>query len=155
MPDLDGVTALGRIKAELPDLRVLMLSTYDNPAFVARAVAFGAGGYVLKTLGRDQLLEAMLSVSAGKDLWTQTDMRRISGALGTPRIRNLVEAPLTAREAEVLECVSRGLTNKEIAHELGISNETVKEHVQHTLSKLGLSDRTQAAVWAIRNGVVA
>ena len=81
-------------------------------------------------------------------------MRRLSGAMATPRIDAEVEAPLTRRENEVLVELANGLTNKEIAQKLGISYETVKEHVQHILRKIGVSDRTQAAVWAVRNELV-
>ena len=81
-------------------------------------------------------------------------MRRVTGALATPRAGANVEVPLTKRENEVLKQLAFGLTNKEIAQALGISYETVKEHVQHILRKIGVSDRTQAAVWAVRNNLV-
>ena len=90
----------------------------------------------------------------GEAAWTREELRRVTGALATPRIVSDVEVPLTQRESEVLRQLANGLTNKEIALALGISYETVKEHVQHILRKIGVSDRTQAAVWAVRKGLV-
>jgi DNA-binding NarL/FixJ family response regulator len=154
MPETDGLNALSRIKLVKADLPVLMLSTYDNPTYVARAVALGACGYLLKGLTRDELLSAIRRVAAGGDAWTREELRRVTGALATPRVAADVEVPLTQRESEVLRQLAFGLTNKEIAQALGISYETVKEHVQHVLRKVGVSDRTQAAVWAVRKGLV-
>jgi DNA-binding NarL/FixJ family response regulator len=154
MPNGDGLTALGRIKLELPNLPVLMLSTYDNPTYVARAVALGASGYLLKGATRDEMLKAIRDAKAGENAWTREELRRVTGALATPRLAADVEVPLTQRESEVLRQLAFGLTNKEIAQSLGISYETVKEHVQHILRKVGVSDRTQAAVWAVRKNLV-
>src|SRR3972149_6228005 len=147
MPDGDGLTALGRIK---PDMPVLILSTFDNPTYIARAVALGASGYVLKGCTRDQLLAAIRTAAAGESAWTREELRRVTGALATPRLSADVEVPLTQRESEGLRQLALGLTNKEIAQTLHISYETVKEHVQHILRKIGVTDRTQAAVWAVR-----
>jgi DNA-binding NarL/FixJ family response regulator len=131
-----------------------MLSAYDNPTYVARAVALGAAGYVLKGANRESLLDAVHKVAAGETSWTREELRRVTGALATPRLNADVEAPLTQRESEVLRQLAQGLTNKQIAVALHISYETVKEHVQHILRKVGVSDRTQAAVWAVRKGLV-
>lgn len=154
MTDSDGLNALGRIKLDRPEMPVLMLSTYDNPTYVARAVALGANGYLMKGLGRDELLAAIRRAAEGGDAWTREELRRVTGALATPRVAGDVEVPLTQRESEVLRQLALGLTNKEIAQALGISYETVKEHVQHVLRKIGVTDRTQAAVWAVRKGLV-
>jgi DNA-binding NarL/FixJ family response regulator len=154
MPDGDGLNVLGRLKLDHPDLAVLMLSTYDNPTYVARAVALGAAGYVLKDAPRDVLLDAVRRSAAGENIWTREELRRVTGALATPRLAANVEVPLTQRESEVLRQLALGLTNKEIALALHISYETVKEHVQHILRKVGVTDRTQAAVWAVRKGLV-
>lgn len=154
MPEGDGLTTLGRIKLERPDLPILILSTYDNPTYVARAVALGANGYVLKGDPRDRLVEAIHTAANGESAWTRDELRRVTGALATPRLNADVEVPLTQRESEVLRQLALGLTNKEIAQALHISYETVKEHVQHILRKVGVSDRTQAAVWAVRKGLV-
>ncbi len=154
MPDGDGLNALGRIKLERPNMPVLILSTYDNPTYVARAVALGANGYLLKGASREKLLEAIRLAAQGQTSWTREELRRVTGALATPRLAGDVEVPLTQRESEVLRQLAHGLTNKEIALALHISYETVKEHVQHILRKIGVSDRTQAAVWAVRKGLV-
>lgn len=150
----DGLHVLGRLKLDYPDLPVVMFSTYDNPTYVARAVALGASGYVLKSDSREQLIEAIEKALKGEASWTREELRRVTGALATPRVVSDVEVPLTQRESEVLKQLANGLTNKEIALALGISYETVKEHVQHILRKVGVSDRTQAAVWAVRKGLV-
>jgi DNA-binding NarL/FixJ family response regulator len=154
MPEGDGLSCLARIKVEEPDLPVVMFSSYDNPTYVARAVALGAAGYLLKGSPQDQLIQAIRSAAEGEQIWTRDELRRVTGALSTPRLPVDVEAPLTKRENEVLKQLAFGLTNKEIAQSLGISYETVKEHVQHILRKIGVSDRTQAAVWAVRKGLV-
>jgi len=150
MPDGDGLTSLGRIKLDKPNLPILMISTFDNPTFVARAVALGAAGYLLKSCTREELIAAVTSAAAGENLWTRAERRRVTGALATPRLAADIDAPLTQRESEVLRQLALGLTNKEIADTLHISYETVKEHVQHILRKIGVTDRTQAAVWAVR-----
>lgn len=154
MPHGDGLTALGRIKLEKPQLPVLILSGYDNPTYVARAVALGASGYVLKGASREELIEAIRKAAKGETIWTREELRRVTGALATPRLASDVEIPLTQRESEVLKQLAHGLTNKEIAQALHISYETVKEHVQHILRKIGVTDRTQAAVWAVRKNLV-
>jgi DNA-binding NarL/FixJ family response regulator len=154
MPDGDGLNCLARLKVELPDTPVLMFSTFDNPTYVARAVALGAAGYLLKSASRSQLIEALRAVAGGETLWSREELRRVSGALSGPRAAGEIDVPLTKRESEVLKQLAFGLTNKEIAQALGISYETVKEHVQHVLKKLGVADRTQAAVWAVRNDLV-
>lgn len=154
MPDGDGLTALGRIKLEKPEQPVLMLSTFDNPTYIARSVALGASGYLLKGCTRDELLNAIRIAASGESAWTRDELRRVTGALATPRLAADVEVPLTQRESEVLRQLAYGLTNKEIAQALHISYETVKEHVQHILRKIGVSDRTQAAVWAVRKQLV-
>ena len=154
MPKGDGLTALGRIKLEKPDMPILMLSTFDNPTYIARSVALGANGYLLKGCTRDALLNAIRTAAAGESAWTRDELRRVTGALATPRLAADIEVPLTQRESEVLRQLAYGLTNKEIAQALHISYETVKEHVQHILRKIGVSDRTQAAVWAVRKQLV-
>jgi DNA-binding NarL/FixJ family response regulator len=154
LEDGDGLSALGRIKIERPQIPVLMLSSFDNPTYVARSVALGASGYLLKNAARDTILEAIRKVAVGENAWSRVELRRVTGALATPRLAADIEVPLTRRESEVLEQLAHGLTNKEIALALGISYETVKEHVQHILRKVGVNDRTQVAVWAVRNGLV-
>jgi DNA-binding NarL/FixJ family response regulator len=154
MPDGDGLNTLGRIKLDLPEQPVLMFSTLDNPSHAARAVALDANGFLHTTATREELVEAIRTAAAGKNTWTREGLRRVSGSLATPRHSGDIEVSLTNREFDVLKHICDGSTNKEIALELGISYETVKEHVQHVLRKLRLGDRTQAAVWAVRKGLV-
>lgn len=154
MPHGDGLHVLGRLKLDYPELPVILFSSYDNPTYIARAVALGAAAYVLKHDSRERLLETIQLAVRGESAWTREELRRVTGALATPRVVSDVEVPLTQRESEVLRQLANGLTNKEIALALGISYETVKEHVQHILRKIGVSDRTQAAVWAVRKGLV-
>ena len=154
MPDGDGLTTLGRIKLDKPNLPILILSTFDNPTYIARAVALGASGYLLKGCTRDQLIAGIRVAASGESAWTRDELRRVTGALATPRLTADVDVHLTQRESEVLRQLAYGLTNKEIANTLHISYETVKEHVQHILRKIGVSDRTQAAVWAVRKELV-
>lgn len=154
MPDGDGLTALGRIKLEKPDLPILLISAFENPAYVARGVAMGASGSLLKGCTRDELINAIRAAVAGENVWTHEELRRVSGSLRTPRLNGDLEVSLSEREGEVLRQMAFGLTNKQIATTLHISYETVKEHVQHILRKIGLTDRTQAAVWAVRKELV-
>jgi DNA-binding NarL/FixJ family response regulator len=146
MSDGDGLNALGRIKLDKPDLPILMFSYSDNPTYVARAVALGASGYLLKGCTRDELVSAIKAAAAAESTFTRDGLRRVTGALGTPRLAADVDVALTKREGEVLQQLAFGLTNKQIAEALHISYETVKEHVQHILRKIGVTDRTQAAV---------
>ena len=150
----DGLNTLGRLKLDHADLPVVLFSAYDNPTYIARAVALGAAGYVLKSAPRERLIEALQTAAAGESAWTRDELRRVTGALATPRLSQDIEVPLTQRESEVLRQMAQGLTNKEIAKMLEISYETVKEHVQHILRKIGVTDRTQAAVWAVRKNLV-
>ena len=150
----DGLNTLGRLKLDHADLPIVLFSAYDNPTYIARAVALGAAGYVLKSAPRERLVEALQIAISGESAWTREELRRVTGALATPRLSQDIEVPLTQRESEVLRQMALGLTNKEIAKMLGISYETVKEHVQHILRKVGVTDRTQAAVWAVRKNLV-
>ncbi|MGB7347841.1 MAG: response regulator transcription factor [Pirellulaceae bacterium] len=150
----DGLNTLGRLKLDFPDLPIVLFSAYDNPTYIARAVALGAAGFILKSATREKLIGALETAASGESAWTREELRRVTGALATPRMGQDIEVPLTQRESEVLRQMAQGLTNKEIAKMLGISYETVKEHVQHILRKIGVSDRTQAAVWAVRKNLV-
>ena len=153
MPDGDGLTALGRIKLDKPDLPILMLSNFDNPMYASRAVALGASGYLLKGCTRDELVNAIRKAAAGENIFTRDELRRVAGAMAAPRLAADVEVSLTRREGEVLRQMAAGLTNKQIAEALHISYETIKEHVQNILRKIGVTDRTQAAVWAVRKNL--
>ena len=153
MPTCDGLNCLGQLQSRESKPAVIMFSGYDNPTYVARAVALGAAGYLDKRASAAEIVAAIRQVAAGESLWSREGLRRMTGALSTPREQIELEAPLTKRESEVLKQLALGLSNKEIALSLGISYETVKEHVQHVLRKVGVADRTQAAVWAVRKGL--
>ena len=153
MPEVGGLRCLGEIKRLRPQLPVVMFSAYHLPTYIARAVALGASGYLTKDIGRETLVTAIREVAGGGTAWSRDDLRRVSGPIAEPDMELDIEVPLTNRELEVLKQLAFGLTNKEIAEALGISYETVKEHVQHVLRKLGVSDRTQAAVWAVHRNL--
>jgi DNA-binding NarL/FixJ family response regulator len=150
----DGLEALARLKEALPSLPVLILSTYDNPTYIARAMALKASGYVLKGSPREELLSAIRQAALGQPAWRRQDLRRMQGALSTARLESDVDVTLTQREVQVLRQMALGRTNKEIAQTLEIGYETVKEHVERILRRIGVDDRTQAAVWAVRKGLV-
>jgi len=154
MPDGDGLESLARIKLDHPQTPVVMFSSFDNPTYVARAVALGAAGYISKSLNSSEIVASIRAAASGESIWSREELRRVTGALSPPKPGDAIDVPLTKRESEVLKQLAFGLTNKEIAQVLGISYETVKEHVQHILRKIGVSDRTQAAVWAVRKNLV-
>lgn len=154
MPDSDGLAALEQISTELPDTRVIVLSTYDNPTYIARAITLGASDYLLKGTSRDDLLSSITAVHEGDTMRRSPELRRVAGTMRTTTMVMDEAAPLTQRESQVLRHVALGLSNKEIGQSLSISIETVKEHVQNILRKIECSDRTQAAVWAVRKGIV-
>ncbi len=154
MPELDGMDCLSKLRVELPDTSAIMFSAYKNPTYIARAVALGANGYLTKAASREEITNAIRLVFTGESLWSRDELRAVSGSVASARLESALDVPLTKRESEVLKQLALGLSNKEIAQALSISYETVKEHVQHVLRKLGVSDRTQAAVWAVRNGLV-
>jgi DNA-binding NarL/FixJ family response regulator len=154
MPDGDGLATLEKLRAKVPDSRVVMLSTYDNPTYIARAVALGACDYVLKGSNREDLVATLEAAAAGESPSKAGELRRVAGAMKLRQVIDDDDVPLTQRETQVLRHVALGLSNKEIGRSLEISVETVKEHVQNILRKIAVSDRTQAAVWAVRKGLV-
>lgn len=150
----DGLDALQAIKAKHPETSIVMLTTYDNPTYMARAVAGGAAGYLLKGVSRDELIDALEKVSEGDMLLTPQDLIHSIRGLSekSAGAADLIE-PLTEREHEVLRLVATGLSNRDIDAVLFIAESTVKTHVEHIIGKLGVSDRVQAAVWAARHGL--
>jgi len=154
MPGMDGIDTLEKVKTEMPETRVVMMSTYDNPTYIARASALGASDYVLKGSSRDQILEAVTRAASGEPAAPESMLYRVRGNMTRRREANDQENPLTNRELQVLRHVALGLSNREIGKSLSISIETVKEHVQNILRKIDVADRTQAAVWAVKRGLV-
>ncbi len=150
----DGLDALQALKAEHRKMVVVMLTTYDNPTYMARAVAGGAAGYLLKGVERAELLTSLRAVCGGEMLLNAKDLVRSLRGISDQAIgsEDLVE-PLTDRENEVLRLLATGLSNREIAAILFVAESTVKTHVEHIIGKLAVSDRVQAAVWAARKGI--
>ncbi|TQE40474.1 response regulator [Streptomyces ipomoeae] len=159
MPELGGIEATRRITAEHPHIRVLVLTTFDLDEYVYEALRAGASGFLLKDASADQLAEAVRVVAAGDALLAPGITRRLIAEfsrLGTaPRalLKDRV-GDLTERETEVLALIAQGLSNAEIAERLVVAEQTVKTHVGRILVKLGLRDRTQAAVFAYESGLV-
>jgi DNA-binding NarL/FixJ family response regulator len=154
MKDGDGLATLEKLRAKVPESRVVMLSTYDNPTYIARAAALGAADYVLKGSSRDDIVATITAAAKGESPCRVGELRRIAATMKIRAVIDDDEVPLTQRETQVLRHVALGLSNREIGKSLEISVETVKEHVQNILRKIAVSDRTQAAVWAVRKGLV-
>jgi DNA-binding NarL/FixJ family response regulator len=166
MPGMDGLEATRRIKARMPAVSVVMVTMHENPDYLLEAVRVGAAGYVLKDSSGEKIAEAVGRTLAGESpLEEGLAMRlleRLAGTGGTkPATRDArsevavsrgLPEGITPREAEVLGLMARGLTNPQIGAELGISRGTAKVHVQNIIAKLGVSDRTQAAVRAVELG---
>ncbi|MEU3508507.1 response regulator transcription factor [Streptomyces longwoodensis] len=159
MPELGGIEATRRIKAATPDVKVLVLTTFDLDEHVYDALGAGASGFLLKDASADQLAEAVRVIAAGDALLAPGITRKLitefSRLNGTPRppLKERV-GDLTERETEVLTLIAQGLSNAEIARHLVVAEQTVKTHVGRILVKLGLRDRTQAAVFAYESGLV-
>lgn len=150
----DGLDALIALKREHPQIIVVMLTTYDNPTYMARAVAGGAAGYLLKGMERDEMLEALRAVAHGETLLSAQELvRALRGVSQNAAGSEDLVVPLTEREEEVLRLLSTGLCNRDMGSLLFVAESTIKTHVEHILGKLGVSDRVQAAVWAARHGL--
>jgi two-component system NarL family response regulator len=146
MPALTGSEATVAILQEFPDARILVLSAIDGDEAIYRALQAGARGYLLKDLGREELLEAIRAVHAGA--------RRTPRAVAARLAERLVGSELTPREAEVLALIAQGRSNRAIAEALSLTELSVKTYVSTILDKLGVADRTQALTTAIRRGIV-
>ncbi|PJF27060.1 MAG: DNA-binding response regulator [Phototrophicales bacterium] len=161
MKNGDGLQSLPQIKAVSPSTSVIMLTTYANPGYLARAISGGASGYLLKESDPEQIVRAVKAAAAGDDLIDRTLLLAAlaqmneAGVTGEPCASDdaLIE-PLSERERDVLRLMVQGLSNSAIAETLSISLPTVKTHVQHILHKLHVSDRTQAALLAVRMRLV-
>jgi len=149
MPEIDGVAAIARLREVAPDVAVLVLTTYDTDADIVRAIEAGATGYLLKDATRDELLGAIRSAAAGRSALAPTVASRLVARMAAP-----ARSALSAREIEVLELVALGRTNKEIARILHLSEATVKTHLVHSFSKLGVEARTEAVTVALDRGII-
>ena len=158
MPEMDGVEATAYIKKEYPNVKVIVLTSFSDQAHVLPALRAGASGYILKDVEPDQLVEAIRSAYKG-NIQLHPDIANALLSQTLPVEEKEEESSiqvdvLTARENEVLQLLAKGMSNKEIASVLVITEKTVKAHVSSILSKLHLSDRTQAALYAVKNGIV-
>jgi RNA polymerase sigma factor (sigma-70 family) len=157
MPDLDGIAATREVLSARPDTKVVMLTTFEDEDYIFGALAAGASGFLLKRTRPEELIEAIRTVAAGDALLSPSITRKvIDRATSRPRVDASNESALerlTPREREVLELISRGLSNAEIARELVVEETTVKTHVKRVLQKLRLRDRVQAVIFAYESGL--
>ncbi|MBV9306967.1 MAG: response regulator transcription factor, partial [Acidobacteriaceae bacterium] len=146
LPHMNGVEAITAIRRDFPSARIIVLTTYDGDEDIYRALQAGARGYLLKDMSGDDLMDAIRTVHAGRSRIPPAVAQRLADRLGGP--------DLTGRELDVLKLIVSGKSNKEIGRDLFISEATVKTHINSLLSKLGVSDRTQAATTALQRGIV-
>jgi DNA-binding NarL/FixJ family response regulator len=160
MPVLNGVRATRRLKKALPQCRVIVLTTFDDDEYIFDALRAGAVGYLLKDVASARVVEAIRAAARGESILEPTvaakviaEFTRVSSLVPAAQMEQLVE-PLSERELEILGWIARGGSNKEIADQLFIAEGTVKNHVTHILGKLGVRDRTQAALKARELGLL-
>ena len=160
MPILDGVRATRLLKETLPQCKVIVLTTFDDDEYIFDALRTGAAGYLLKDVASARLVEAIRATARGESILEPSvaakviaEFTRVSSLVPAAQMEQLVE-PLSERELEILALIARGASNKEIASQLFIAEGTVKNHVTHILGKLGVRDRTQAALRARELGLL-
>ncbi len=155
MPGMNGVEATRQICAQYPAIKILVLTTFDDDKWVFDAIRAGAAGYLLKDTPREKVLEAIRGTVTGKAYLDPGIAGKIMGRVANQQEQppTLIAEKLTERELDVLRLISHGLTNSDIAERLSLSEGTVRNHVSAIFSKLDVSDRTQAAIIAIRHGL--
>ena len=154
MPVITGIEATRRIKAQYPEVKVLVLTAYDDDPYIFALLKAGASGYILKTAGSSELMQAIRAVHRGESVLDPAVTQKVVAQLTTGRpagAQEMVEA-LTDREIEVLRLVAKGLTNKAIGRELSISDRTVQGHLANIFGKLGVGTRTEAVLMAVQQG---
>jgi DNA-binding NarL/FixJ family response regulator len=156
MPEMDGIQATRMIKAEKPDIKIMMLTSFSDQEHVIPAIEAGASGYQLKDIQPDELVISIRRIMNGEDqLHPKATSHVLKHLSSSNRKERKLLDDLTKRELEVLKEIASGKSNKEIASSLFITEKTVKTHVSNVLAKLGLADRTQAALYAVRNQLVS
>ncbi|NJN94427.1 MAG: response regulator transcription factor [Anaerolineales bacterium] len=155
MPRLNGLEAIPKLKQVVPQVRILVLTSFDDDERVFAAVKAGALGYLLKDSSPQELLQAIRSVYQGQPSLAPNIAYKMIRELSQPSSLPQTEEPLTEREVETLRLIAQGLSNDEIAHKLTISERTVGKHVSNILEKLHLANRTQAALYALRQGLAS
>ncbi len=153
MPEMDGIEAICQLKARHPDIHILVLTTFAGEDKIFPAIKAGALGYHLKDSGPEELVEAIRQVNRGESALHPIIARKVLQELTHPTEESPTPDPLTPREGEVLGLVAKGMENPEIAKKLVISEATVRTHVSNIMSKLHLASRTQAALYALREGL--
>jgi DNA-binding NarL/FixJ family response regulator len=154
MPNVDGIEATRRIAAEYPEVRVLLLTVLDADNNVIQALKAGASGYILKDSRPDSIVSSLLAVMAGERVMASAVANRVLEMLtGTTTPKEFYDG-LTSREIEILKLLAGGMANKQIAYRLKISEKTVRNHVSNMYEKLGIYDRSQAVLYAVRKGLV-
>ena len=153
MPGVDGVAATARIRAEHPATRVVVLTTYAEEADIVAALRAGATGYLTKDANREQIAQAVRAAAVGTAVFDPEVSRRLVAASDPPGTRPELPGDLTAREAEVLKLIAEGLSNRQIATRLYVSEATVKSHINRLFAKTGVRDRAQAVRYAYRHGL--
>ena len=146
LPDMTGFDVITAIREKFPNARIIVLSSHEGDVDIQRALEAGAHGYVAKGIVRDELLDIIRGVHAGK--------RRLPAAVAQKLAEHMADEPISPRELEVLSLMAAGKRNKEIAGDLSIAEDTVKMHVRNILSKLQVSDRTEAVTIALRRGII-
>jgi DNA-binding NarL/FixJ family response regulator len=154
MPNMDGVEATRRIIADLPQIKILILTTFDADTFVLQALRAGASGYVLKDSQPQAIVSSILAVLSGERVMASVVANRVLDMLtGSTTPKDFYNG-LTSREIEILKLMALGQANKQIARRLEISEKTVRNHVSHMYEKLGIYERSQAVLYAVRKGLV-
>jgi DNA-binding NarL/FixJ family response regulator len=154
MPSLDGVEATRRITAEHPEIKVLVLTTFDADSYVLQALRSGASGYILKNSQPSAIVTSILAVVSGERVMASEVANRVLDMLtGTSTPKEFYDG-LTAREVEILKLLASGQANKQIAYRLRISEKTVRNHVSNMYAKLQIYDRSQAVLYAVRKGLI-
>jgi NarL family two-component system response regulator LiaR len=155
LPGIEGSEAIARIRTVWPDARILVLTSFVTDEKVLPAIRAGARGYLLKDSAPEDLVRAIRQVDRGESPLDPSVAGRVMSALSQPAVATASPDALTSRELDVLREVARGYSNQEIADRLSLSEATVRTHISHILSKLQLSSRTQAALYALREGLVS